>query len=151
VRFAATLTDEAQIAAIRRILLDEPQDTRDGEGPARETVEGTGDLLHRGVPVVFFSERGAGKSTVTLVVAISAAATGEQVLYLDAGNGAALTRTRIEDVLKVHPEWGDPLTEGRLAGGHYPQLNLRWRPDNFGDAIAGLGFTMVISIRGVSF
>jgi hypothetical protein len=139
-----TRTDEAQIAAIRRVLLDEPQDTRDGEGPARETLQGTGDLLHRGVPVVFFSERGAGKTTVTLVIALSAAATGEQVLYLDAENGAALTRTRIEDVLKVHPEWGDPLTEERFAGRHYPQLNLQWRPDNFGEAVASLGFTIVI-------
>jgi hypothetical protein len=140
----ATPTGEDAVTAIRRALFDEAQDTRDASGPARDPVRGTGDLLHRGVGALFFGDRGGGKSTVALAVTMGATAAGERVLYLDRENGAALTRDRIRDVLEAHPEWVDPLADGRLAGRHYPDLNLGWAPAAYGEAIAGLGYTVAI-------
>ena len=130
------------VAAIRRALFEDAQNTRDADGPARIEVPGTSGLLHRGVPVVLFSERGAGKSTVALTVDVSAAAAGEKVLYLDRENGAALTRVRVEGILAAHDAWPDVLASERWVGRHYAELG-RWAPDDYAEAIAGLGFTVV--------
>jgi hypothetical protein len=108
---------EAAVAAIRRALLDEAQDTRDSSGPAREPVPGTNGLLYRGVATSFFAPRGEGKSLAVIVTTLSAAAAGERVAYFDRENGAALTREWVEAILEAHPDWGDPLAEGRWAMG----------------------------------
>ena len=132
------------VLAIRRALLEDAQDTRDVVGPAREEVPGTGGLLYRGVSALIFAERGQGKSTVAVVVGVGAAAAGERVLYLDRENGAALTRERTQGILDANPEWGDPLADGRFVGRHFPEFRSSWRSEDYGEAIAGAGFTVVL-------
>ena len=132
------------VVQIRRALLKDAQDTRDTSGPAREEVPGSGGLLHRGVAAILFGERGQGKSSVGLAIGMGAAAEGERVLYLDRENGASLTRERVEAILDANPEWGDPLADERFVGRHYPALDQNWRPDDFGEAVAGEGFTVVL-------
>jgi hypothetical protein len=133
-----------KVEAIRRALIEDAEDTRSAEGPARVELPGTSGLAHRGVAAEVFGDRGEGKSMMALVVGWSAAAAGARVLYLDRENGGALTRERLEGIADAHEEWGDPLSDGRFVGRHYPRLNLDWDPDDFGDAVAGLGFTFVI-------
>lgn len=134
----------AAVAAIRRALFEEARDMRDATGPAREEVPGMCGLGHRGVAATFFGERGGGKSTVALVLGVSAAAAGERVLYLDRENGPALTRDRVGGILEAHPSWGDPSADERFVSKHYPRLERGWSPEAFGEAITGEGFTVVI-------
>jgi hypothetical protein len=138
---------EAAVAAIRRALLDEAQDTRDSSGPAREPVPGTNGLLYRGVATSFFAPRGEGKSLAVIVTTLSAAAAGERVAYFDRENGAALTREWVEAILEAHPDWGDPLAEGRWAGRHYPTLDKGWEPEAFGEALEGFTIVVFDSLR----
>ena len=133
----------AKVDEIRRALLDEAQDTRDGNGPAREELPGTNGLLYRGQAHLFFGERGGGKTLAVKIAALSAAAHGERVLYLDRENGQPLTRDRIECVLDANPEWGDLLDDGSFTGRHYPELRADWPTDAYAEAIAGAGFTLV--------
>ncbi|MEO8092060.1 MAG: AAA family ATPase [bacterium] len=128
---------------ISRALFDEPQATTDATGPAREEVPGTGGLCYRTQAVVLFSDRGAGKSMVAKIIGLSAAVNGERVYYFDRENGAAMTRDRIESILDAN-DWTDVLEEGRFVGRHYPRLDRDWDPDQFGEAIADRGFTLVI-------
>ena len=135
--------------AIRRALIDEAEDTREATGPTRETVPGTGGLLYRGVAACLFSERGAGKSMAVLILLLGAAAGGERVLYLDRENGGALTRERVEAILAAHPEWGDPLSDGRFVGRHWPGFDLGWNPTAYGEALAGFTVVGYDSLREV--
>jgi hypothetical protein len=135
---------DTAVEAIRRALLEDAQDTQDATGPAREEVPGAGGLLHRGVPVLFYGGHGTGKTSVVMTLALSAAAAGERVLYLDRENGPALSRERIRAILDANPEWGDPLAEGSFAGRHWAELDKRWQGSDFGEAIAGAGFSGVI-------
>ncbi len=100
---------------IRRALLDDAQDTRDGDGPAREEIAGTGGLLHRGQAHLFFGDRGGGKTLAVKVTTLSAAAHGAKVLYLDHENGQALTRDRIECILDANPAATRSTTAGSPA------------------------------------
>ena len=114
---------EDRLAAIRRALLEDPTDTRDGHGPAREEVPGTGGLCHRGIATLLFGDHGCGKSTVALMAGLGAAAEGERVLYLDRENAAALTRSRVDNILEANERWGDPLADERFVGRHYPEFD----------------------------
>jgi hypothetical protein len=135
---------ESAVDRIRRALLQDAIDTRDVDVSAREEVPGTAGLLHRAVAAIIFGERGKGKTTVALTVGMSAAAAGEKVLYLDRENGGPLTRERTDAMLDANPCWGDPLDDGRFVGRHYPTLSPEWRGEDFGEAIAGSGFKVVI-------
>jgi hypothetical protein len=75
---------------------------------------------------------------------MSAAATGERVLYLDRENGAALTRERIDAMLDANPGWTDPLADGHFVGRHWPEIDRHWAGPAFGEAIGGMGFTGLI-------
>ena len=146
----AAPASNGDVAEIRRVLLEEAQDTRTGGDVVREAVPGTGGLIYRGISHFFFGERGSGKSTVALAVAVSASAAGEKVLYLDRENGPALTRVRIADLVDAN-DWPDPLEGGQLVGRHYPEIHGAWTGAAVAEAIAGLGFTGVVydSVREV--
>lgn len=132
-----------EVAVIRRALFEEPQKTEDAIGPAREELPGGAGLIHRGQPVLFFSDRGAGKTTVALVLALSVAAAGGRVFYFDRENGAALTRTRVEEIIDANG-WPDLLSSGQFVGRHYPPLSPGWSPEAYGEVIAAGGFVLVI-------
>jgi hypothetical protein len=131
------------VEKIRRALLDEAQDTRGASGSAREELPGSSGLSHRGQAALLFSERGKGKTTVALMIGVGHAVGGGKTLYLDRENGAAFTGDHIEGILDYH-DWPDILESEGFVGRHYPRLDRNWSPEEFGEAIAGLGFTLVI-------
>lgn len=140
----AAAANEEQVDAIRKRLLEDAQDTRDAEGAVRDEVPATAGMLHRGIPVEMFGERGAGKSIVTVMLGVSAANAGERVLYLDRENGAGLIKGHIDGILESNDGWDDPLASERFVGRHYPQVAKTWQPNDFAEAIGGLGFTVVM-------
>jgi hypothetical protein len=144
-------TPDEQVAEIRRMLIDDAQDTRDGKDTVRDPVPGTGELMFRATLHHFFGERESGKSTAVIAAGLSAAVRGEKVLYLDRENGAALTKAKIADALEAN-EWPDVLESARFVGRHYPEMRADWQGAAFAEAIAGLGFTGVIydSVREVA-
>jgi hypothetical protein len=133
---------EYEVEDIRRALFEEPQATGD-EVPPREEVPGTAGLCHRGSAALFFSERGAGKSTVAVTIGVAAAVAGERVYYFDRENGAALTEQRVEGIIEAN-DWPDVLADGRFVGRHYPRLSRGWEPEAVGQVFAEGGFTVVI-------
>lgn len=90
---------------------------------------------------LLFGERGHGKTSVAVAAGIGAAVAGEKVLYLDRENGPELVRHRIEAALDALglDQWPDG-----LVVRCYPSIGNDWQPDDFGEAIAGLGFTAVV-------
>lgn len=136
------------VSRIRHALLEEPAKLEAlDQAPAREELPGSAELGHRGQSAVFYSERGHGKSSVALVIGLSVAARGERVFYWDRENGGALTRARVEAVLDTHPDWGDPVEDGRFVCRHYPRLDPDWRPADYASALAGFGLVVYDSLR----
>lgn len=132
-----------EAASIDRALFEDPQKTGDADGPARIEVPGSGGLCHSNQAVLFFSERGAGKSTVALTIGVSVAVAGGTVYYFDRENGAALTMSRVEGILEDH-DWPDVVEQERFVGRHYPVLDKGWQPEAFGEVFAARGVTLVI-------
>jgi hypothetical protein len=136
-------TNSTPLSSIRRALFDDPQPTTGASGPARQELPGTGGLLHRGLASLFFAPRGQGKSISALITGIGAAVAGERVYYFDRENGAAVTLERAEGILEAN-EWPDVLDDLRFVGRHYPQLSRDWDPEDYGEAVFGRGFGLVI-------
>jgi hypothetical protein len=136
------MSERPNVELIRRVLLEDSIDVRDADDTIREEAPGTAGLCHPGVAAAVWAERGKGKSSVALVTAMAHAAAGGRVLYLDRENTPALNKARLKDILGANG-WPDLLAEEKFLGRHYPMIE-RWKGEDVGEAIAGLGFTGVV-------
>jgi AAA domain-containing protein len=148
VNMPANGANPGKVEAIRRALFDEPLGLGDASRP-REELPGGAGLLHRGQAAVMFSERGAGKSTVATLLAVSAAASGERIFYWDRENGRQLTGERVESILEAHEDWPDVRERagGQFIYREYPRLDPTWTPDAYGEALEGCALVIYDSLR----
>lgn len=142
--------DPYSVERIRHALLDEPMSLlaalRD-ERPAVDPLPGTAGLLARGEAHLIFSERGQGKSLVSLILGLSAAARGERVLILDRENGDAVTAARVRDIVAARPEWAGLVEDGQLVGSHWPHFSSDWFPPDVAAALKEFTFVVLDSMR----
>jgi hypothetical protein len=139
---AGQASEAPEVESIRRALFEDSIDVWDAGDTIREEAPGTEGLLHAGIAVEMFADRGAGKSSVALMLGTAHAAAGGRVAYFDRENSPSLSKARLKAIMDANA-WPDLRKDGRFVCRHYPSIG-RWEGEHVAEAIAGLGFTGVV-------
>lgn len=148
---SAAADKTSRLAPIRKALFEDAQSVWDAEGPPRTELPGGCGLIHEGIGVYGFGPRNGGKSIGTKTVELNMAMHGVKVLHLDRENAPPLARKQTDDAIAAVDAFDEATLREFFESRHYPHFDLKWKAEDYADAIAEAGFKVVTydSVREV--